>query len=157
MMPGPHGGNLDDPNVTIGTTVYLPVFVSGAKFALGDVHAAQADGEGVSPIDINALVTLRMERLCKDRSIPEPRLETDDMWVIDKEADTMEEAAEKAAVAMAGFLKERLQLSDHMIGIILSSVGGFCISQGGSYNYPAIVRAEVPKCIDRKGRLYGWK
>lgn len=156
LMPGPHGGNLDDPNVTIGTTVYLPVFVNGAKFALGDVHAAQADGEAVSPIDIGAVVTLRLEKLIRGRRIPEPRLETEDRWVIDKEADTMEEAAEKAAVAMAEFLKERLELSDHMIGIILSSVGGFRISQGGAYNYPVIVRAEVPKCIDRKGRLYGW-
>jgi len=153
LMPGPHGGNLDDPNVTVGARVHLPVYVDGANFTLGDVHAAQADGEGICPIDINATVTVRIDQLVKQQYIPEARIETDTKWVIDKEADSIEEALEKACVAMTDFLKQRLQLSDVRIGLLLSSVGGFRISQSALCDYPAVVRAEIPKWVDTKGRL----
>ena len=43
--PGPHGGNLDINDVTVGATIYLPVNVEGALLALGDVHAGMGDGE----------------------------------------------------------------------------------------------------------------
>jgi acetamidase/formamidase len=39
--PRANGGNLDDPNLTVGTTVYFPVFVAGALFSIGDTHAVQ--------------------------------------------------------------------------------------------------------------------
>ena len=42
---GRHGGNMDYRGIVAGVTVYLPVFVEGALFHLGDGHAAQADGE----------------------------------------------------------------------------------------------------------------
>jgi amidase len=153
LMPGPHGGNIDDPNVAIGAKVHLPVYVPGANFAVGDVHAAQADGEGICGVDINARVTLRLEKVCKGMNIPELRIETDDKWVIDKEGENMEEALEKACLAMTDFLMGRLDLPEEGIGILLSSVGGFHISQAGFYGYPVVLRAEVPKWVDRKGRL----
>jgi acetamidase/formamidase len=86
-------------------------------------------------------------------NIPEVRVETDRKWVIDKEGNSMEQALEKACLAMTNFLKERLDLPDERIGLLLSSVGGFHISQAGFYGYPVVLRAEVPKWIDRKGRL----
>lgn len=42
---GNYGGNMDVNEVTIGSTVYLPVFVPGALLHIGDVHAIQGDGE----------------------------------------------------------------------------------------------------------------
>jgi amidase len=42
---GRHGGNMDYRGIVAGVTVYIPVFVEGALFHLGDGHAAQADGE----------------------------------------------------------------------------------------------------------------
>jgi acetamidase/formamidase len=42
---GNHGGNMDVNEVAPGSTVYLPVFVDGALLHIGDVHAAQGDGE----------------------------------------------------------------------------------------------------------------
>jgi acetamidase/formamidase len=38
-------GNVDIPNIAIGSTVLLPVNVDGALLSLGDVHACQGDGE----------------------------------------------------------------------------------------------------------------
>ncbi len=39
------GGNMDTRFMRAGTTLYLPVEVEGALFSLGDLHAAQGDGE----------------------------------------------------------------------------------------------------------------
>jgi acetamidase/formamidase len=40
-----HGGNMDYRGFASGVTVYLPVFVPGALFHIGDGHALQGDGE----------------------------------------------------------------------------------------------------------------
>jgi acetamidase/formamidase len=43
--PGKHAGNLDNRELVAGSTLYIPVFVPGALFEVGDGHAAQGDGE----------------------------------------------------------------------------------------------------------------
>jgi acetamidase/formamidase len=45
IPPDVHGGNMDTRHLVAGSTLFLPVFVSGANFSLGDGHAAQGDGE----------------------------------------------------------------------------------------------------------------
>ena len=45
MPPGRFGGNMDTRQLTKGTTLFLPVQVSGALFSCGDAHASQGDGE----------------------------------------------------------------------------------------------------------------
>jgi len=39
------GGNMDFNKLTVGATLYLPVFHNGAQFFTGDSHAVQGDGE----------------------------------------------------------------------------------------------------------------
>jgi acetamidase/formamidase len=43
----PHkgGGNIDTRHLTVGATLWLPVWCKGALFSCGDAHAAQGDGE----------------------------------------------------------------------------------------------------------------
>src|SRR5699024_6489945 len=43
--PDAHGGNMDTTAITEGVKLYLPVNVAGGLLALGDCHAAMADGE----------------------------------------------------------------------------------------------------------------
>ena len=43
--PRKNGGNLDNKELVAGTTLYLPIFVDGALFSVGDGHGAQGDGE----------------------------------------------------------------------------------------------------------------
>lgn len=45
VPPGPFGGNLDLCDLQTGTSLFLPVFRTGAGFYAGDAHAAQGDGE----------------------------------------------------------------------------------------------------------------
>jgi acetamidase/formamidase len=49
--PREHGGNLDNRELIAGSTLYLPVFVPGANFSVGDGHGIQGDGE----VCVNAL------------------------------------------------------------------------------------------------------
>jgi acetamidase/formamidase len=43
--PRIHGGNLDNKHLTAGSTLFLPVWVPGANFSVGDGHGVQGDGE----------------------------------------------------------------------------------------------------------------
>ena len=43
--PRIHGGNMDNKELTAGSTLYLPVWVPGANFSVGDGHGVQGDGE----------------------------------------------------------------------------------------------------------------
>jgi len=76
-FPGPHGGNMDIPDVCAGNRLYLPVYVEGALLYVGDVHASQGEGEspGGVAIEMPAETTLTID-LIKDKMIVWPRLET---------------------------------------------------------------------------------
>src|SRR6202043_2791154 len=45
IAPHENGGNLDIKQLIAGSTLYLPVYVPGALFSVGDTHFAQGDGE----------------------------------------------------------------------------------------------------------------
>ena len=74
--PRKNGGNMDIKQLVSGTTLYLPVWVDGALFSIGDGHAAQGDGEVcITAVEMNAQVTLRFG-LQSGRRLPEPRFRT---------------------------------------------------------------------------------
>ena len=76
MPPRKNGGNMDVKQLTAGATLYLPVWVDGALFSVGDAHAAQGDGEVcVTAVEMSARVTLRFG-LERGAGLPEPRLRT---------------------------------------------------------------------------------
>ncbi|MBI2525109.1 MAG: acetamidase/formamidase family protein [Candidatus Rokubacteria bacterium] len=74
LPPRKNGGNMDVKQLTASSTLYLPVWVEGALFSVGDAHAAQGDGEVcVTAVEMTAQVTLRFG-LDEGRRLPEPRL-----------------------------------------------------------------------------------
>ncbi|MDH6216817.1 acetamidase/formamidase family protein [Streptomyces pseudovenezuelae] len=76
LPPGHFGGNVDCKDLVVGTKLYLPVQVPGARLSLGDPHAAQGDGElCVSAIEASMSGTARI-RLHKGRRITAPQFET---------------------------------------------------------------------------------
>jgi len=76
MPPGKHGGNMDIRHLTEGARLLLPVWNEGALFSVGDMHAAQGDGEVcVSAIECPGNVTLKFE-VVKDARIDSPRFFT---------------------------------------------------------------------------------
>lgn len=45
VPPREHGGNIDIKNLSIGSRLYLPVYIDGANLSMGDIHFSQGDGE----------------------------------------------------------------------------------------------------------------
>ena len=45
VPPREHGGNCDIKNLSKGSRIYFPVYVSGGKLSMGDIHFSQGDGE----------------------------------------------------------------------------------------------------------------
>ncbi|MFK3983802.1 acetamidase/formamidase family protein [Micromonospora sp. NPDC050397] len=80
--PGKFGGNLDVRDLIVGTTLYLPVFQSGAQIFIGDPHSCQGDGEvSGTAVEHSLSGTFRI-RLVKDVATELPWAETDDHWVM---------------------------------------------------------------------------
>jgi acetamidase/formamidase len=96
--PRANGGNMDDPNITAGTTVYFPVFVDGALFSIGDTHAVQGAGEvGGSAVEAPMRVVLKMEVLRDHRPLAEPQYETAEYYATTAFATTLDEPQRKRA------------------------------------------------------------
>ena len=80
IPPRANGGNMDDPNLTKGTTVYFPVFVKGALFSIGDAHAIQGLGEVCgTAIEAPMTITYRVRVLKNKPAIKEPQYENEDI------------------------------------------------------------------------------
>jgi amidase len=122
--PGPHdainprrvGGNLDVRDLSAGSTLLLPVEVSGGLFSCGDGHAAQGDGELCgTAIECPLRLAVCLD-LVKAADLPSPRFSTPGPVTRHLDAagydvttgvgpDLME-AARDAARAMIDFLGE---------------------------------------------------
>jgi amidase len=127
--PGDHGGNMDNKLITTGATVYFPVFVPGALFALGDLHAAMGDGEiGVSGIEVPGKVTVTLE-VKKGKTIPSPMLENDDSIITIASAETLDEAVSRSVEQMADFLAPQIDLPFSELTMLLSAIGQTQICQ----------------------------
>ena len=78
IPPRANGGNLDAPNLPVGTRVYFPVFVAGALFSIGDTHAVQGLGEvSGTAIEAPMRIVYRISVLKEVRQIQEVQYETD--------------------------------------------------------------------------------
>lgn len=76
MPPRENGGNMDIRHLCGGSTLYLPIWVEGALFSVGDAHAAQGDGEVcITAMEMAATVELRLS-LQKGRNLAEPQFHT---------------------------------------------------------------------------------
>jgi len=96
---GRHGGNMDVKEMGVGATLYLPVFVEGALFAAGDLHAVQADGEVcVSAAEVLGEVLLSFD-IVKGKSASWPVLETRESLAFLTCADSLDEASVLAVEA----------------------------------------------------------
>ncbi|MDI3340432.1 MAG: acetamidase/formamidase family protein [Sphaerobacter sp.] len=73
VPPRQNGGNMDIRHLTRGARLFLPVWVEGALFSVGDTHAAQGDGEVCgTAIEAPMTITVRFH-LHREQSIAEPR------------------------------------------------------------------------------------
>lgn len=100
MPAGPHGGNMDIREVTVGNTLYLPVFVTGGLLYLGDAHAAMGQGElSATGLEMAAQTTLTID-LVKGKNIAGPRIESPEEIITVASGTPMERATAEAFAQM---------------------------------------------------------
>ena len=130
IPPRANGGNMDDPNLTEGTTVYFPVFVKGALFSIGDTHAIQGLGEVCgTAIETPMTITYRI-RVLKDKpAIEEPQYETDDYYAVTGFGETIDIATKKAVNYMINHLTNNYDISAEDAYMLCSLVGDLKIAE----------------------------
>lgn len=129
IPPRANGGNMDDPNMTVGTTVYFPVFVEGGLFSIGDGHAVQGLGEVCgTAIEVPLRIIYEIE-LIKDKSMKEPQYETKDYYATTGFGTTIDSAAKKATLYMVDYLMKEHKLSEHEAYALCSLAGNLKIAE----------------------------
>ncbi len=109
--PRAFGGNMDNKELGVGSTVYFPVFEPGALFSAGDGHALQGDGE-VCLTAIEAALTGTFEfHIRRDLSLKSPRAETPGDWITMGFDEDLDDAAKAALRDMIALIRERSGLS----------------------------------------------
>lgn len=140
---GRHGGNVDVKDVGIGAKLYIPVFVEGALFAAGDLHAVQADGEAcVSAAEVQGEVILSFN-VIRGRSPPWPILETKRSYAILTCGNTLDEACAFAVEAAVNALMKEHDLTFEKAYMLVSLAVDLKINQ--VVDPKMGVRAVIPK------------
>jgi acetamidase/formamidase len=124
------GGNLDCKELIAGSTLYLPIAVSGGLFSTGDGHARQGDGESSGtaiecPI---ARADLRFELLDRP-ALSTPCAQTPLGWLTFGLDEDLDQAALIALAAMVDLMIERFGLSRHQALGLASVVVDLRITQ----------------------------
>ena len=110
--PFANGGNIDCKELVVGSTLYLPIAVSGGLFSTGDGHAAQGDGE-VSGTAIECPMercVLRFD-LRDDMQITTPWARTPAGWLTFGFDEDLDQATYTALSAMLDLLQARYDIS----------------------------------------------
>jgi len=127
--PGAHGGNMDTKLITKGATLYFPVAVEGALFALGDFHAAMGDGEiSVSGIEVPGSATVQFD-VIKGNHLKHPLLENEEGLVHALRVGDEVGGDEAAVEEMIDLLLPQSDLSVSVMTMLMSAAGETQISQ----------------------------
>ena len=130
IPPRANGGNMDDPHIVEGTSVYFPVFVPGALFSIGDAHATQGMGEICgTAIEAPTRIIYELELIKGGRSIREPEYETEDVYAVTAFGTTIDEAAKKAAKYMVDYLQAEHDLDASDAYALCSLAGDLKIAE----------------------------
>jgi acetamidase/formamidase len=146
--PNVFGGNLDNRDLGAGSTLFLPVHVSGGLLSIGDGHAAQGHGE----VCLSAIETsLRGEvqiLLHKGRRLRWPRAETATHYITMGLAADLDDAAKIATREMLDLLVETKKLSREDAYMLASAAMDLIVTQvvDGTKG----IHAMMPKAIFQK-------
>jgi acetamidase/formamidase len=111
--PSRWGGNMDFKQLTVGATLYLPVFQNGGQFFAGDSHAVQGDGE-IDGTAIEASLSATLQFIVhkgEGRPMKWPRAEdATHYYVMGMDLD-LDNAMKQAAQETVDFLRKAKGLS----------------------------------------------
>jgi acetamidase/formamidase len=147
--PGRHAGNLDNRELVAGSTLWIPVFVPGALFEIGDGHAAQGDGE----VDQTAIETSLRGRVQltvrKGMNLTWPRAETATDYISMATDPDLRVATTTAIQEMVDFLAATKGLTKQQALQLTSMAGHVAVTQ--IVDLPNVgVHVRLPKSLFTK-------
>jgi acetamidase/formamidase len=144
--PGRHAGNLDNRELGVGSTLFIPIFAPGALFEIGDGHAAQGDGE----VDQTAIETSLRGRIQltvrKDMKLTWPRAETATDYISMATDPDLTVATKTAIQEMIDFVAATMKMSKHQAYQLVSIAGNVAVTQ--LVDKPNVgVHVKLPKSV----------
>ena len=137
---------MDDPHMTQGTVLYFPVFVEGGLFSIGDMHAAQGEGEVCgTAIEVPGRVVYELNVIKEGLNIKEPQYETPTTYAVTAFAPTLDEAARKANSYMIDYLEEVHGMSRSEAYMLTSLAGDLSIAEVVDQNM--LVTMHIAKAV----------
>lgn len=152
LVPERFGGNMDTPEMKVGTTVYLGVNVEGAMFSIGDGHYRQGEGESCGTAVEGAMNSVILVELIKGHAPLWPRLENDDYWMVVGSSRPMEDAWRISQVEMIHWLGDILGLHYMDAYQLVTQVSLAPIANCVDTNYSIVTK--VPKRILPKSSAF---
>jgi acetamidase/formamidase len=133
LVPRAHAGNIDLKELVAGTVLYLPVFVEGALFSVGDGHGAQGDGE-VNVTAIETALTGTLEFVLHRGAFADagrgwPRAETPGHYITLGLDPDLDRCAERALREMIVLIVERAGLSRENAYMLCSLAADLRVTQ----------------------------
>jgi acetamidase/formamidase len=127
--PRSHGGNLDNKEMVAGSTLFLPVFVPGANFLVGDGHGRQGDGEVcVTALETGLTGTFRLT-VRHDLHFDFPFAETATHLMSIGLDEDLDDAAKQAVREMVKHVCARTNLSRNQAYMLCSLIGDLRVTQ----------------------------
>ena len=126
---GPYGGDIDMKELVDGSSLYLPVFVTGGLLVLGDCHAVVGDGAVAGTgaecsSDTHIRVTVE-----KGMNISSPRAVTPDYFVVLSHGDDLGPAMKQAVRDMVDFLVTEKGMEPYEAYTLCSLAGDIRVSR----------------------------
>lgn len=129
MAVGNHGGNIDSPIISKGTTLYLPVRVEGALLCIGDLHACMADGEMCgNGLEIGGEVDVRVS-VIKEEELHWPLSETDTHYYVHTNGESCDLAIQRGYEEMTRLLCKAYNMNVSDASIYMSLRGELSANQ----------------------------
>jgi len=130
--PRLHGGNLDNKELVAGSALFLPVWVPGACFSVGDGYGVQGDGEVcVTALEmcLNGQFTFVLHKQNGAPALRYPRAETPTHFISMGMNEDMDQAMKTALREMIAFICSRSNLSREQAYQFCSLVVDFHVTQ----------------------------
>lgn len=155
ILTGDYGGNLLIPQLTVGSSLFLPVQVSGARMWTGDSHAVQGDGVVNQTAIETAMEDLRIQYILHRKvALAGPLVETATHWIVLGYGQSLEEALTMALRRTIAWLSKATGLAPQDAYALASLSGSFRVTQYARQlesNYTSApakaVQAMIPRSI----------
>lgn len=143
--PGPYGGNMDLRDLTVGATLYLPVFHRGALFYVGDPHGVQGNGEVSGNALEQSLTGVFRFVVHKGKPIGGPRAESATHYILMGIDLDLDRALRQAVTEVVTFLVQEKGLTPAKAFSLASIAVDFQIAE--AVDLTQLVVGKIPKSL----------